>query len=48
MEGRDFEVVRGAGEIARGGGDMDLRELMEPEASFVGEEGVEVGKGADD
>ena len=48
MEGRDLDEVRGAGEAWRGGGDIDLRELIEPEVSLIGEEGVEDGKGVED
>ena len=43
-----MDEIRGGGEVWRGGGDMDLREPIEPEASRVGEEGVEEGKGVDD
>ena len=47
VEGRDFDDWRGGGEIARGGGDIDRRELMDPDVSRVGEEGMEVAKGTD-
>lgn len=50
VDGRDFDW-RGGGESSRGGGDIDRLEFsdpeMDPEASRVGEEGIEVGKGVD-